>query len=100
MDHFFHEQNLIRKRGLLHFVAPFKDDKKAIFFSLKMCLQDRSQPPAAACINVEEGGKGDFRTVCLHAGELPPVKRQVVGFAAVIGKHGTNHMREELEHSC
>lgn len=64
-----------------------------------MCLQDRSQPSAAACINVEEGGKGDFRTVCFHAGELPPVNRQVVGFAAVTGKHGTNHMRGKLEHS-
>lgn len=74
--------------------------KRQFFFPLKMCLQDRSQPSAAACINTEEGGKGDFGTVCLHTGELPPGKRQVVGFAAVIGKHGTNHMREKLEHSC
>lgn len=76
-----------------------KITKRLFFFSLKMCLQDRSQPSAAACINVEEGGKGDFRTVCFHAGELPPVNRQVVGFAAVTGKHGTNHMRGKLEHS-
>lgn len=47
-----------------------------------MCLQDRSQLSAAACINVEEGGKGDLGTVCLHTGGLPPVKRQVVGFCS------------------